>query len=106
MQQEALRRSRVGRAVVPLLPDPETGGSPCRGLPTPMATTRCLVVDDDPELLQSVCDCLRRFGFETAAAASAAQMRSELARGGVDVLILDVMLPDGDGLAICTALRQ
>ncbi|MFL6695834.1 MAG: response regulator [Vitreoscilla sp.] len=71
-----------------------------------MATTRCLVVDDDPELLQSVCDYLRRFGFETAAAASAAQMRSVLAKGGVDVLILDVMLPDGDGLAICTALRQ
>jgi two-component system OmpR family response regulator len=71
-----------------------------------MATTRCLVVDDDPELLQSVCDYLRRFGFETAAAASAAQMRSVLAQGGVDVLILDVMLPDGDGLAICTALRQ
>ena len=71
-----------------------------------MATTRCLVVDDDPELLQSVCDYLRRFGFETTAAASAAQMRSVLAQGGVDVLILDVMLPDGDGLAICTALRQ
>ena len=27
-----------------------------------MAITRCLVVDDDPELLQSVCDYLRRFG--------------------------------------------
>ena len=71
-----------------------------------MATTRCLVVDDDPELLQSVCDYLRRFGFETLAAASAAQMRSLLAPGGVDMLILDVMLPDGDGLAICAALRQ
>ena len=71
-----------------------------------MATTRCLVVDDDPELLQSVCDYLHRFGFETLAAASAAQMRSLLAPGGVDMLILDVMLPDGDGLSICAALRQ
>ena len=71
-----------------------------------MALTRCLVVDDDPELLQSVCDYLRRFGFETAAAASAAQMRSLLSQGGIDMLILDVMLPDGDGLAICAALRQ
>ena len=71
-----------------------------------MPLTRCLVVDDDPELLQSVCDYLRRFGFEAVAASTAAQMRSLLAQGGVDVLILDVMLPDGDGLTICTQLRQ
>ena len=71
-----------------------------------MAMTRCLVVDDDPELLQSVCDYLRRFGFEALAAASAAQMRERIAQGGVDVVVLDVMLPDGDGLAMCTAMRQ
>ena len=71
-----------------------------------MALTRCLVVDDDPELLQSVCDYLRRFGFEAVAASTAAQMRSLLSQGGVDVVVLDVMLPDGDGLAICAALRQ
>jgi two-component system OmpR family response regulator len=67
---------------------------------------RCLVVDDDPELLQSVCDYLRRFGIAAAPAASAMQMRTRLAEGGVDVLVLDVMLPDGDGLALCTELRR
>jgi two-component system OmpR family response regulator len=77
-----------------------------RILRIPMAITRCLVVDDDPELLQSVCDYLRRFGLEAVAAASAAQMRASLAQGGIDVVVLDVMLPDGDGLAICAALRQ
>ena len=71
-----------------------------------MALMRCLVVDDDPELLQSVCDYLRRFGFEAVAASTAAQMRSLLSQGGVDVVVLDVMLPDGDGLSICAALRQ
>ena len=71
-----------------------------------MALTRCLVVDDDPDLLQSVCDYLRRFGFEAVGASRAAQMRSLLGQGGVDVMILDVMLPDGDGLAICAQLRQ
>ena len=40
------------------------------------------------------------------AAASAAQMRSSLAQVGIDLVILDVMLPDGDGLALCAALRQ
>ena len=71
-----------------------------------MALMRCLVIDDDPELLQSVCDYLRRFGFEAVAASTAAQMRSLLSQGGVDVVVLDVMLPDGDGLSICAALRQ
>ena len=71
-----------------------------------MAITRCLVVDDDPELLQSVCDYLRRFGLEVQPASTAAQMRTSLAQGGIDVMILDVMLPDGDGLAICSQLRQ
>lgn len=71
-----------------------------------MALTRCLVVDDDLELLQSVCDYLRRFAMEAVPAASAAEMRARLAGRGFDVVVLDVMLPDGDGLAICTALRQ
>jgi two-component system OmpR family response regulator len=71
-----------------------------------MGMTRCLVVDDDPELLQSVCDYLRRFGLDPIPAGSAADMRACIARGGVDVVVLDVMLPDGDGLAICSAMRQ
>ena len=68
--------------------------------------TRCLVVDDDPELLQSVCDYLRRFGLEPVPASSAAEMRARIAEGGIDVVVLDVMLPDGDGLALLAQLRQ
>ena len=71
-----------------------------------MATTRCLVVDDDPELLQSVCDYLRRFGLEPVPASSAAEMRARIAQGGIDVVVLDVMLPDGDGLALLGQLRR
>jgi len=71
-----------------------------------MAMTRCLVVDDDPELLQSVCDYLRRFGLEPVPAACAAQMHARLAEGGIDLVVLDVMLPDGDGLALLGQLRQ
>ncbi len=98
-------RLRAPVGVLPFAPVPRESGKACRAK-LPMAITRCLVVDDDPELLQSVCDYLRRFGLEAVAAANAAQMRAGLAQGGIDMLILDVMLPDGDGLAICTALRQ
>jgi len=68
--------------------------------------TRCLVVDDDPELLQSVCDYLRRFGLEALPAASAAQMRAAAAQGAIDLVILDVMLPDADGLALLGTMRE
>ena len=71
-----------------------------------MSMTRCLVVDDDPELLQSVCDYLRRFGLEPVPASSAAEMLARIAEGGIDVVVLDVMLPDGDGLALLAQLRQ
>jgi two-component system OmpR family response regulator len=67
---------------------------------------RCLVVDDDAELLASVCEFLAKFGFETVPAASAARMRERLAEGGIDLVVLDVMLPDGDGLALCAELRR
>jgi two-component system OmpR family response regulator len=68
--------------------------------------TRCLVVDDDPEVLQSVCDYLRGFGLDAVPAASAAAMREAVAGGGIDLVVLDVMLPDGDGLALCRWLRE
>ena len=40
------------------------------------------------------------------AAGTPRRCASALAQGGIDVMVLDVMLPDGDGLAICAALRQ
>jgi two-component system OmpR family response regulator len=105
MQQEALRRARAaGRGTFAAESAHRRPSMP--RLARTMTLTRCLVVDDDPELLQSVCDYLRRFGYETIAAASAAQMHALLSQGRVDIVILDLMLPDGDGLAICTALRQ
>jgi len=67
---------------------------------------RCLVVDDDRELLQAICEYLRRFGVAPVPAASAAEMRACIAQGGIDIVVLDVMLPDGDGLALCSALRH
>jgi two-component system OmpR family response regulator len=63
------------------------------------------VVDDDRE----VGDVLRRHlagsGFEVRVAASAAQAREALRDGGVDVVLLDLGLPDGNGLALLAELR-
>jgi two-component system OmpR family response regulator len=65
----------------------------------------CLIVDDDPALRELVGDHLTRYGLTARLADSAAAMRRELARGGIDIVLLDLMLPDGDGIELCRDLR-
>ena len=65
----------------------------------------CLIVDDDPALRELVGDHLTRYGLSARLADSAAAMRRELQRGGIDIVLLDLMLPDGDGIELCRDLR-
>ncbi len=65
-----------------------------------------LLVDDDGRLTRMVGDYLRGHGFEVDAAGSLAEARAALARQGYDALLLDLMLPDGDGLDLTRELRS
>jgi len=65
---------------------------------------RILMVDDDPGICDVVSDFLGRHGYTVETAGDAAQMERALARGPVDLVVLDVMLPGEDGLAICRRL--
>ena len=66
----------------------------------------CLIVDDDPALRELVGDHLTRYGLQARLADSAAAMRRELQRGGINIVLLDLMLPDGDGIELCRDLRM
>ncbi|MEO0543547.1 MAG: response regulator [Pseudomonadota bacterium] len=66
---------------------------------------RVLVVDDDPELRALLRRFLTEHGFETRAVESGSSMRRELARNPADIIILDLMMPEEDGLSICRRLR-
>ena len=66
---------------------------------------RLLLIDDDVRLSTMVGDYLRGHGFEVDNAGSLAAGRERLARGGYDALLLDLMLPDGDGLELTRELR-
>ena len=68
-------------------------------------TPHLLMIDDDARLASMVSDYLGRAGFEVETAGSLAAGREQLGAGLYDALILDLMLPDGDGLDLCRELR-
>jgi DNA-binding response OmpR family regulator len=68
-------------------------------------TARLLLIDDDTRLSTLVGDYLRGAGFEVHVADSLGAGRRALAETSVDALVLDLMLPDGDGLDLCRELR-
>ena len=67
--------------------------------------TRLLVVDDDARLRELLNRYLTEQGFQVYTAVDGPGMDRMLARNVVDLVILDLMLPGEDGLAICRRLR-
>ena len=65
-----------------------------------------LLIDDDLRLSSMVSDYLRGHGYSVSCAPSLKAGRESLARQACDALVLDLMLPDGDGLDLCRELRS
>jgi len=70
------------------------------------ANARILMVDDDPGIRDVVSDFLGRHGYSVDTAADGREMDEALERGPVDLIVLDVMLPGENGLAICRRLAS
>lgn len=68
--------------------------------------TKVLVVDDDPALRQLLADYLNRHGYDTLLAPDAGDLESRIQRYHPQLLVLDRMLPDGDGVDACRRLRD
>src|ERR671921_1266855 len=69
-----------------------------------MATV--LVVDDEPVVREVVVRYLRRDGFDTIEAADGDVARELITRDAPQLVVLDVMLPGTDGLALCRWIRS
>ena len=63
-----------------------------------MAEPRALIVDDDADFRESLELLVQRERFATRSARSLEDARKELAAGPFDVVLMDLGLPDGDGL--------
>jgi len=68
-------------------------------------TPRLLLIDDDARLTTMVVDYLQANGYEVTTAGTLAAGRDRLKQQGYDALLLDLMLPDGDGLDLTRELR-
>lgn len=67
---------------------------------------KILIVDDDEEILLLLSKYLRKEGFDVVEAKNVAEFYMQIENHTLDMVILDIMLPDGSGLDACKELRQ
>src|SRR5580658_8759564 len=70
------------------------------------APARLLVVDDEATILELLSGSLRLAGFEVVTAASGAEAVRAAASSRPDLILLDVMMPDGDGFEALRRIRS
>jgi two-component system phosphate regulon response regulator PhoB len=70
------------------------------------AMAKVLVVDDEPDILQMLMQQLRASGMEVVGAGTAREALQIARTEGPDLVLLDLMLPDLDGLEVCKRLRR
>jgi two-component system KDP operon response regulator KdpE len=71
-----------------------------------MASKQILVCDDDPQIRKALSVLLREAGYEVLAAGSAEEALDRAALSRPHLAIVDVMLPDGNGIELCRSLRE
>ena len=67
---------------------------------------KILLVDDEPEILEICHDYLKASGYEVVTAQDGAQGLSAYRRERPDLIVLDLMLPEIDGLDVCRTIRR
>jgi len=65
-----------------------------------------LLVDDEPDFLETTAKRLRRRGYAVKSATSCAAAWQELQSGWPQVVVLDVMLPDQDGISFLKQIKE
>ena len=71
-----------------------------------MSEVRVVVVEDEPAIRRGVVDALRLTGYDVAEAADGVAGLIEASAGGVDLVLLDLLLPKRDGLQVLAELRR
>ena len=67
---------------------------------------KILVVDDDPDQREVICSSLKEAGFDIVTATNGIEGLKKARAGSPDLIVLDVMMPEMDGFAVCVTLRE
>ncbi|OWV78519.1 two-component system response regulator [Rhizobium sp. N122] len=67
---------------------------------------RILVVDDEPHIRDVICFALERAGMMPMAASNGTEAMMAFRRGNIDLITLDIGMPDMDGLEVCRQIRK
>ena len=67
---------------------------------------RVLIVDDEPQIVRGLTIILRSAGYTVEAAGTKAEALAALASRPPDALVLDLVLPDGQGVEVCEQVRR
>ncbi len=67
--------------------------------------THIYLVEDDQKLGSFICEYLTGQGYKTSLAMNVTRAREDIPKQMPDIIILDLMLPDGNGLTLCQELR-
>jgi two-component system KDP operon response regulator KdpE len=70
------------------------------------AAPRILVVDDEPHIVRGLKIILRTAGYSVEAAETKAEALASLASRPPDAVVLDLVLPDGEGVDVCREVRR
>jgi DNA-binding response OmpR family regulator len=71
----------------------------------PSSAQQILIVDDDPSIRELLRDCFEGEGFSVSEAHDSRTMMTRLAKGGIDLVTLDLMLGGESGLALAAQIR-
>lgn len=71
-----------------------------------MSQTHILVVDDHQEIRELLSTYLSQHNYRVTAAEDGQAMRAALAQGGIDLIVLDLMMPGEDGLSLCRHVQD
>src|SRR3569832_2454437 len=67
---------------------------------------RVLIADDEPNIREVISFALERAGYATTTARNGTEALQQVRRGPVDLVVLDIGMPEMDGLEVCRQIRK
>ncbi len=67
---------------------------------------KLLVVEDDPTIVKNLSELLIREGFEADSALTCSEAENKIESKAYDLVLLDILLPDGNGFALCKRIKS